>query len=273
MPAQIAILDRNGVILETNRAWREFAGANGGRADRSMPKVNYLKVCDRAKGPASEQARQVARGIRAVIRGDVDEFLLDYPCHSPDEKRWFYMRVSRVAGTGLMRAVLSHENITPLKLAEESLKAQRVELQQKAFELEEANTALRVLLKQRERDRGDLEQNVLRNLRELVFPHLDRLKAGGFKAAEKGILETIRRQLNELVSPLLQRISNANLILTPQEIHVAALVRDGRSSKEIASTLRVSLATVNFHRKNLRRKFGLGKSPANLRTYLLTMGE
>ena len=66
-------------------------------------------------------------------------------------------------------------------------------------------------------------------------------------------------------------MANADLVLTPQEMQVAALIRDGKSSKEIASILIVSEATVNFHRKNLREKFGLKNKRVNLRAYLLSM--
>ena len=131
MSAHIAILDRNGVILKTNRAWREFAKANGVRTDPATMRVNYLNVCDVSEGEFSREAQQVADGIRAVLGGERDEFVLDYPCHCPGERRWFYMRVTRIPGRGAMRAVVSHENITPLKLAEEALQANQEALQKK----------------------------------------------------------------------------------------------------------------------------------------------
>jgi len=234
-------------------------------------RVNYLNVCDVTEGEFSREAQQVADGIRAVLGGERDEFLLDYPCHCAGERRWFYMRVTRIPGRGAMRAVVSHENITPLKLAEEALKANQVALQKKTRDLKETNTALKVLLRQREDDRGDLEHSVLRNVRELVLPYVEKLKTAGLRPKQKNLLEVIERQLNEIVSPLLSRLSTANLILTPQEIQVAHLVREGRSSKQIAELLGVAVVTVNFHRKNLRKKLGIGNSPVNLRTYMLSL--
>jgi DNA-binding CsgD family transcriptional regulator len=271
MSAHIAILDRNGVILKTNRAWREFSKANGVRTDPATMRVNYLNVCDVTEGEFSREAQQVADGIRAVLGGERDEVVLDYPCHCPGERRWFYMRVTRIPGRGAMRAVVSHENITPLKLAEEALQANQEALQKKTGDLKETNTALKVLLRQREDDRGDLEQSVLRNVRERVLPYVEKLKTAGLRSKEKNLLEVIERQLNEIVSPLLSRLSTANLILTPQEIQVALLVREGRSSKQIAELLGVAVVTVNFHRKNLRKKLGIGNSPVNLRAYMLSL--
>ena len=273
LSAHIAILDKNGLILKTNRAWQKFADANRMKTLPDASAINYLAVCDMAKGDSSEKAKSVADGIRSVIKGELDEFLLDYPCHSPTEKRWFYMRVTRISGPGPMRAVVSHENITALKLAEEALIIREQELELKTQHLEEANTALKVLLKQREEDKAELESKVLKNINELISPHVTKLKNKNLKASEKALIDLIDSNLRDIVSPLLQRLANAKIILTPQEIHVAALVREGKSSKEIADVLTVSETTVSFHRKNLRKKLGLDNTRKNLRAYLLSMAD
>ena len=83
--------------------------------------------------------------------------------------------------------------------------------------------------------------------------------------------QLIENHLKDIISPLLQKFSNAQIILTPQEIKVVALIKDGKSSKEIADILAISETTVNFHRKNLRRKFGLKNRQMNLRSYLISM--
>ncbi len=271
LSAHIAILDKNGLILKTNRAWQNFAVANRMQNLPDASAMNYLTVCDTAKGESSEKAQSVAEGIRSVINGELDEFLLDYPCHSPTEKHWFYMRVTRIPGSGPMRAVVSHENITALKLAEEALKIREQELEHNTQHLEEANTALKVLLKQREKDKAELEGKVLKNINELISPYVAKLKNKNLKASEKALIDLIDSNLKDIVSPLLQRLVNAKIILTPQEIQVAALVKEGKSSKEIADILNVSETTVSFHRKNLRKKLGLDNTRQNLRAYLLSM--
>jgi DNA-binding CsgD family transcriptional regulator len=108
-------------------------------------------------------------------------------------------------------------------------------------------------------------------VRERVLPYVEKLKTAGLRSKEKNLLEVIERQLHEIVSPLLSRLSTTNLILTPQEIQVALLVREGRSSKQIAELLGVAVVTVNFHRKHLRKKLGIGNSPVNLRAYMLSL--
>lgn len=273
LSAHIAILDKNGVILKTNQAWRKFATANRLKLPADTSPINYLSVCDLAKGESSEEAKVVAEGIRSVIDGEINEFLLDYPCHSPTEKRWFYMRVTHIPGDGPMRAVVSHENITALKLAEEALKIQGQDLEAQRKNLEETNTALKVLLKQREKDRVALENKILRNIEELISPHVAKLKEKNLKTGERTLIDMIDSNLKDIASPLLQRLATANIILTPQEIQVAALVREGKSSKEIAEVLNVSTSTISFHRKNLRKKLGLDNTRKNLRTHLLSMAD
>ena len=273
LSAHIAILDQDGIILETNIAWRQFAVKNGMPEAYDARGTNYLDICDASKGSDAEDAGNVAQGIRNVIKGKVTEFLYDYPCHSRDEKHWYYLRVIRMAGEGPIRVVVSHEEITALKLAEEALKQSRETLMEQKQSLEEANIAMKVLLKQREQDRRDLEKKVLNNVKDLVLPYVEKLKNARLKPKDRTLVEIIDQHLQDIISPLLQRLSNASLILTPQEMQVAALVKDGRTSQEIADILNVAETTINFHRKNLRIKFGLRNKRTNLRSYLLTLSE
>jgi hypothetical protein len=113
LSAHIAILDANGVILETNRAWRNFGMNNAIAGNPDTLNINYLDICDAAGGEAAEVSRKAAQGLRAVIEGKFEEFTMDYPCHAPTRKMWFYMRATRIAGPGPYRVVVCHENITP----------------------------------------------------------------------------------------------------------------------------------------------------------------
>jgi DNA-binding CsgD family transcriptional regulator len=271
LSAHIAILDRSGVILETNRAWQNYAASNGMPEQVDSIGVNYLAVCDTATGLESEDAGKVAAGIRSVIDGSTEEFLYDYPCHSPEGKHWYYMRAIRMSYDGPVRVVVSHEDITALKLAEESLILREQELEAQKKSLEEANIALKVLLKQRETDKHELEQKVLLNIKQMIFPYLDKLKTAGLRPKDKTYVEILELHLNDIISPFLQRLSAANILLTPQESQVAALIKDGKSSKEIADILNVSETTVHFHRKNLRTKFGLTNKKTNLRSHLMSL--
>ena len=271
LSAHIAIIDNNGVILDTNRAWRDFAVKSGMPEDYDSIGDNYLAICDSADGEDGADARTVATGIREVIDGRVDEFIHDYPCHSDDGPHWYYMRAIRMSGEGPLRVVVSHEEITALKLSEEALRKSEAQLTQQKIELEESNIALKVLLKQREGDKSELEQKVITNVKEMVLPYLEKLKKVNLKPKDKTVVDIIDSHLRDIISPMMQKLANASIILTPQEIQVASLVKDGKASKEIADILNVSETTVHFHRKNLRRKFGLSNSQTNLRSYLISI--
>ncbi len=124
--AQIALIDSEGTIIAVNYAWRKFGADNG--ADPASIGVggNYLEVCRQASGPWSEEAPLFYVGIREVLTGQRDEFHMEYPCHSPDQKRWFIARVTRfMLQDGRACAVISHENITERKLAEIALDQKR----------------------------------------------------------------------------------------------------------------------------------------------------
>ena len=270
LSAHIAILDKNGVILETNTAWQHFSIKSGMPQDYGYKGVNYLEVCDATKDSDNDASR-VAQGIREVINGDLEEFLYDYPCHSTDGPHWYYMRVIRMSGPGPIRVVASHEEITALKLTEEALRKSQEELIEQKQSLEETNIAMKVLLRQREEDKLELEKKVLTNVKDLVLPYVEKLKNSRLKAKDKTLVEIVETHLNDIISPLLQSFSNAKILLTPQEMQVAALVKDGKTSKEIANILNVSETTINFHRKNLRVKFGLKNKQTNLRSYLLSI--
>ena len=271
LSAHIAILDENGVILETNKAWQRYAVNSGMPQTCDHRGVNYLDICEATIGSEAIDAGKVAEGIREVIRGDQEEFLFDYPCHSEDGPHWYYMRTIRMAGSGAIRVVVSHEEITALKLTEEALKKSQEDLFEQKQSLEEANIALKVLLKQREADKLELEKKVLSNIKDLVLPYVEKLKNSPLKPKDKTLVEIVETHLNDVISPLLQHFVNAKILLTPQEMQVAGLVKDGKTSKEIADILNVTEATINFHRKNLRVKFGLTNQRSNLRSYLLSI--
>ncbi len=169
------------------------------------------------------------------------------------------------------RIVGSLRNISRRKTDEEKLKQSEEELSIKSRNLEEVNAALKVLLRQREEDRRELEENVLANVKTSLFPHIDKLKEEGLNPRQRCRVEMIEEALKKIVSPFLNRISRACLDLTPQEIHVADFVKQGKTTKEIASLLGISNKTVDYHRDNLRRKLGLKNHRVNLRSYLLRL--
>jgi len=122
LPAQIALLDSQGVIVSVNAAWQQFATANVLQGSAFGVGQSYLEICDGVRGDGAGDAHAAAEGIRQVLRGEAKVFALEYPCHSPAEKRWFRLEVNPVRESGLAGAVLMHIDITARKLTEASLR-------------------------------------------------------------------------------------------------------------------------------------------------------
>lgn len=164
----------------------------------------------------------------------------------------------------------SFVNITKRKKAQRASRKKQRELETKSKELEEVNAALRVLLKKREEDKIDLEEKVLSNVKNTIEPYIEKLQQSKLKKRQKAYLEIIQTNLNDIISPFARNFSSIYYRLTPQEIQIANLVKQGKTNKEIASIMNLSLKTIEFHRTNIRKKLGLKNRKANLRTYLMS---
>lgn len=163
----------------------------------------------------------------------------------------------------------SLRDITERKQNEEALRQREEELSMKSLNLEEMNAALKVLLKQREEDRIQIEENVLTNVKTSILPYIEKLKKGSLSKHQKSCLNILEGQIKEIISPFLRTISKSSFDLTPQELRVADLVKNGNTTKEIAGILRISIKTVDYHRDNLRWKLGIKRNKTNLRSFLL----
>jgi PAS domain S-box-containing protein len=162
-------------------------------------------------------------------------------------------------------------DITERKLAEQALQEKEAELTIKAKNLEEVNTALRVLLKRREEDKAELEEKVLSNVKDLVLPYLERLQKKSLDASQLSCLSILESNLNDIVSPFSYKLSSKYLRLTPTEIRVANLVKEGKTTKEIAEFMNLSDKTIQTHRDHIRKKTGIKHKKTNLRTYLSSL--
>ena len=121
LSANIALLDSQGVIILVNQAWREFALQNGLTPDLVCEGTNYLVACSEASGKNADEAIPFSEGIRKVLSGELDSFLMEYPCHAPNKDRWFVGRVTPFPGEGSRRVIVAHEDITKRKQMEISL--------------------------------------------------------------------------------------------------------------------------------------------------------
>ena len=179
-------------------------------------------------------------------------------------------RLSRLA-PAVSRALREIKERKERKMAEEALQKREKALELKSRHLEEANTALKVLLRHREEDKETLEEQVLVNVRKLVLPHLENLKHLNLNEKQSNQLKIAEENLRNIVSPFIHNLTSRYLELTPREIQVANLIKEGKTTKEMTDILNISATAVDFHRKNLRSKFGIKNTKTNLMAFLSSL--
>jgi PAS domain S-box-containing protein len=163
------------------------------------------------------------------------------------------------------------KEVAERKQAEQALKKREKELKNKTAQLQELNSALKVLLAKKDEDRIDLEEKMVSNVRELVFPYLSKINNGKLSDREKAFVNIIESNLKDIMSPFARRLTSKYLGFTPTEIKVANLIKQGKTTKDIAELSNLSPRTIEFHRDNIRTKLGIKNKKANLRTHLLSL--
>jgi PAS domain S-box-containing protein len=137
--------------------------------------------------------------------------------------------------------------------------------------LKEMNAALKVLLRQRENDNKEIEEKFLLNIKELVLPHVIKLKAANLDINLAAHVDIIESNLSTITSPFLVNLTSKYSHLTPREIQVASLIKDGLRTKEIADSLNISTHSVDIYRQNIRKKLGLNRKKINIRSFFTSL--
>ena len=154
--------------------------------------------------------------------------------------------------------------------AEKDLREKQKALKVKVNTLKELNASLRVLLQRREDDAKAVGEKVLSNVKLLVIPFLDKLNRTQLDPKQKAYVDALESIFNEITSPFSRELSSKYESLSPMEIQVAKLVKEGKKSNEIAEMMDLSPRTVECHRLSIREKLGL-KGKGNLRSSLLAV--
>ncbi len=165
--------------------------------------------------------------------------------------------------TGLHGTV---QDITEPKRMEDALVAE-------SQRLKETNTALRVILQRREEDQKEMERKITTNIQKLVLPNLEKLRGLSLNDIQTNCLDIVAANLQQVASPFLQNLAACFADFTPREIQVANMIREGKTSKEIANIFNSSIRSIDFHRDNIRKKLGLSQQKSNLRTFLMKLSE
>ena len=233
----IAVVDRGGVIIHTNSAWDDFARENpledGSAPPRVGVGVNYLSICHAAEGTSAESALAAYRGIQEVLDGKKRQFILEYPCHSPTEQRWFVMKVTPLKGARPKQVAIVHTNVTALKLAE-------FEVHHKAEELTQ------------------------------TLENLERF-AGQLKSALT--LKRSVRSAEQQPAPRKNRVEEAERLklLSEREQEVLLALVRGERNADIARRLSLSTKSVSTYRSRVMEKLNV-KTTAELVTFVTRIG-
>jgi PAS domain S-box-containing protein len=162
-------------------------------------------------------------------------------------------------------------DITERKRFEEQLLAKERELAYQARYLEEMNITLKVLLDSREIEKKQAQETIISRARKIIYPYLEKIESSNLDDKNRTYLNIVKANLDELLSPYINPLSQHYLNFTHMEMSIADLIKQGKSTKEIATMLKVSAFAISFHRSNIRKKCGLLNAKKNLRAYLNTI--
>jgi PAS domain S-box-containing protein len=221
----------------------------------------------------SIEDQTVMPALTAPLTGQEGGFEGPYRTTAAGKELWMSLRAAPLyhLDGSIDGGVALVEDVTDRIRAQKALEASKKELEMKTRSLEESNTALKVIFEQVEKSKEEIQWNVLYNVKELILPYLEKLKTCRTDNDRDACFEILETNLNNIISPFLRHITLTHYKLTPKELHVANLVKEGKTNKEIADLLHLSIRSVEFHRDNIRKKLGLKNKKANLQSFLLSL--
>ena len=263
-PTLILVTRRDGRIDITNRAWEKVVGFKREQTSgKSLHEVFPPDVANRFN-----------RINKTILQSGVP-IELEESFDSPTGLHNFYTVSFPIQDAMGQTAAIGSiwVDVTARKHVEQALTKREAELRRKSRQLGEMNTALRVLLRQRDEDHEELEQRIVSNVKELILPYIRKLKKMHLDEAQMSYLEIVETHLNDIVAPFLREMVSHYPHMTAKELEVAVFVREGKANKAIAELMNVSVNAIEIHRYNLRKKLGLQNKKINLRSYLLSLNK
>ncbi len=208
-----------------------------------------------------EYTNSLIQGIDGPIgvRGVARDITAEYKAQKSLKKSEDELRVARDESEKLIQ-----ERTKELSDANEKLK-------EKTKDIEESNIALRILLNKKGEAQKELEERMMINIKDLILPLLTKMKLGQLAPSQKMYLDVIESNLNNVIAPFAVDINSKYHQLTPTEIQIANLVREGKTTKEIANLKNLALSTIHTHRDNIRDKLQIKNKKTNLRTHLMAL--
>lgn len=267
-PIALGFIDQDGILVDCNDALSAIIGS---------PKEKLIG-CNMKEDIRDQPLRAAITHAFSGSMGTFEGKYKTVPIGNTLYLKAFFVPVFDENGV-LQGVQYLAEDITERKQYEEELlkysktlkklvRERTAELAMRNENLQEMNTALHVLLQKREEDKRKVEELIVSNIKSLVYPYLEKMQNHSPNAKQHLLISIIETHLNELLSPLLKNIQQFNL--TPKEIQVAAMVKDGKITKEIAEVLGVETSSIDAHRNSIRKKLGLSRN-VNLQSKLQSL--
>ena len=267
-PLGILQIDTEGLITASNEKLAEILGSS----------VEKLVGFDLLQSVKDE-------GVRAatitVLSGKIAHYEGSYLSVTGSGRAYLRGVFSPLSSSdgSIVAAIGIIEDITQRKDAEEALQKAHNELEQRVVDrtaqldrkterLMETNVALKILLEKREEDKKALEEKVLFNVEKLISPYLEKLKMRCNEDSQEDFLKIIQSNLDKITSSFTHNYKNYLSNLTPAQIQIANLIKQGQTTKEIASLLSLSPSTIACHRQDIRKRLSLTNKKINLQAAL-----
>lgn len=267
-PFGILHIDKNSIITACNEKLAEILGS-------SIEKITGFDLLQSIK---DEKIRSATICVLSGKLAHYDGSYLSVTSGKRVNLRGVFSPISTSDGSTIA-AIGIVEDITGRKDAEDALLKAHNELERRVADrtaqldrrterLKETNVALKILLDKREEDKKLLEEEVMFNVKKLIAPYLEKLKMSCREESQEALLDIIKSNLNEITSPFAPNYKNYLSSLTPAQIQIADLIRQGLTTKEIAAFLKLSPSTIACHRQEIRKRLLLTNEKTNLRSAL-----
>jgi PAS domain S-box-containing protein len=257
----IAMADMEGTITQVNRSFLEMWGYNAPEEVLGKHILEFWK-----QGQEAEVAlKAVQSGVNwtgSLVAKRRDGSLFDVHLSS---------RVVVDDYNAALCMIGSFVDITEQKKMKKALRESNEELEKSKRRLEEVNITLKVLLERRADDKNALAERVHLNIKELIIPLVRGLRKSALDPQQVSSLDMIESNLNSITSSFSHLLCSRHQELTPMEIRVANLIREGKKTRDIAELMNLSPRTIESHREGLRKKMGIRDRRENLRFHLLSL--